>query len=206
MSAQAQLINASFLTGSILYVIIYNPVTGQFWNTTLNTGAGGWDTYNEAHWASYAISMTEYAGSGIFSAAYPAALAGGILTQEWIFKQAGGSPAPSDGPNVYESQSQGVNLVNVLGDSTSVANFLANLNVEAAGQAVAGVLTTTQMTTNLADTQPNVYVGRSLYFTSGANIRQVAAITACIQNGTTYQLTFSPVNNAPTAGDTFLVI
>lgn len=207
MSAIAQLIIATFESGLIIYVALKNAATGQWWNTTLNSGAGGWETFNAAHWASYAISTVEDAGTGIYSATYPAALAGQPAAIEFSYQQKGASPALSDGPPITQGQSQGVNLVSILGDAGSVLNMLAGLDVEMLGAAVAGTLSTTQMSTNISGvTQANVFNGRTIYFGSGANEWQASAITGGAVVAGAYVLTFDAVNNAPTAGDLFLII
>lgn len=54
-----------------------------------------WETYNSAHWTSYAIPMTELAlGTFYLSAVMPAGYQGDLWVQ--IYRQAGGSPATSD--------------------------------------------------------------------------------------------------------------
>jgi len=60
------------------------------------------------------------------------------------------------------------------------------------------------MTTNLADTTDDIYVGRLIMWSSGALLRKGAYIIG--YNGTTKMLTFGAVSVAPVAGNSFLII
>src|SRR3990172_5969050 len=72
------------------------------------------------------------------------------------------------------------------------------------GAAIAGTLSTTQMSTNLTEATDDHYNGRILIFTSGALLRQATDITA--YNGTTKVLTFTALTEAPTAADKFIIV
>lgn len=72
------------------------------------------------------------------------------------------------------------------------------------GAAIAGTLSTTQMSTNLTEATDDHYNGRILIFTSGALLRQATDITA--YNGTTKVPTFTALTEAPTAGDKFIIV
>lgn len=49
--------------GRVLYAIVYDPSQGKCWNPTLNTGAGGWQTYVAANHAQYPVALTEEGGA-----------------------------------------------------------------------------------------------------------------------------------------------
>ncbi len=192
-----------YISGRNLYVVLWNPVTGQFWNK--DTAA--WENYNQANWTHYAIPLLEYVSSGIYSVAYPAGIAAGVLSTEFVYQQNGATPVlpalPGGDSFLALMQSQGVNLQNIAGDGASVLNLQAAAGVEVRGAAVAGTLSTTQMSTTL--TQANsAFIGRVLIFTSGAAIYQATVITGFAHtNGV---LTFGAVTVAPSAADTFIIV
>ena len=72
------------------------------------------------------------------------------------------------------------------------------------GAAASGTLTTTSMTTNLTEATNSHYNGRIIIWTSGVLLRQATEITG--YNGTSKMLTFTAVTEAPTAGDTFIIV
>jgi len=72
------------------------------------------------------------------------------------------------------------------------------------GAAIAGTLSTTQMSTSLTEATDDHYLGRIVIFTSGVLLRQATDITA--YNGTTKVLTFTALTEAPTAADKFVIV
>lgn len=72
------------------------------------------------------------------------------------------------------------------------------------GAAEAGTLSTTQMTTDLAEATNDHYAGRVIIWTSGVLKDQATAITAYL--GATGMLTYTAVTEAPTAADTFIIV
>lgn len=70
--------------------------------------------------------------------------------------------------------------------------------------AAAGTLSTTQMTTTLTELTSSHYVGRVVIWTSGVLQNQASPITA--YDGGSKMLTFTAVTEAPTAGDTFIIV
>ena len=71
------------------------------------------------------------------------------------------------------------------------------------GAAIAGTLSTTEMTTDLTETTNSHYIGRLLTFTSGALNKQQTDITD--YTGSTKVLTFTALTEAPSNGDTFII-
>lgn len=194
-------IEVGFQSGATLYCVIHSPLDNKVWNT--NTLA--FETYNSANWDKYATLFTEALNSGYYSVAYPSGIVN-VVTTEAVYQRQGMVPALSDAVNgpIGLGQSQGVNLVEILGDSTATTNFKTALNSEITGSAISGVLSKTQMTTTLSDVLNNVYVGRIVIWTSGTLIRQVANITG--YNGTTKMLTFTSVTTPPSAADEFIIL
>lgn len=78
--------------------------------------------------------------------------------------------------------------------------FLAIVN----GQAAAGTLSTTQMTTNLTEATNDHYNGRVIVWVSGVLAGQATAITD--YDGATKKLTYTAITEAPTAGDKFVIV
>lgn len=70
--------------------------------------------------------------------------------------------------------------------------------------AIAGTLSTTQMTTDLDSTTDDTYNGDTLTFTSGVLRTQKTVISDYV--GSTKLLTFSAVSEAPSAGDSFTIV
>ena len=73
-----------------------------------------------------------------------------------------------------------------------------------AGAAIAGVLSTTQCTTDLTEATDDHYAGRQLLWISGALAGQAAEIAA--YNGTTFKLTYTAMTDAPSATDQFVIV
>jgi hypothetical protein len=91
----------------------------------------------------------------------------------------------------------------ISGSTAAADNLEASAEVLVTGAAVAGTLSTTQMTTNLAEATDDHYNGRLLTWTSGLLIGQQTDITD--YTGATKLLTFTAVTEAPTATDTFVI-
>jgi len=89
----------------------------------------------------------------------------------------------------------------------SVAASAANLEQGAfalqTGAAIAGTLSTTEMTTDLTEATPDHFNGRVITWTSGALSKQSTDITD--YTGSTKKLTFTAVTEAPSASDTFVI-
>lgn len=78
-------------TGQSVYVFLYNAL-GQIWN------GSAFEAYNVAHWATYAVTATEQAGSGSYIANIPSGLTPNA-NYSWIgYIKLGGSPASGDTP------------------------------------------------------------------------------------------------------------
>lgn len=197
-------IRAIFTTGANLYAVERGLVAGveQVWNPTLNAGAGGWEAYNSAHWAQYAVALTEQAGSGYFSAAFPAGI-GAVKTWETIYQRAGGAPALGD-VAVASSESQGTNVQAIAGDPTAAPTLQQALTAELTG-AAAGVPTAQVIPTTLTLPLANALAGRSIVFTSGAAINCAGRIISYAPTNGVLTLA-APLAVAPAAADTFLIV
>lgn len=191
-------IEVAYNSGATLYAIIHHP-DGRTWNNLSQI----FEAYNSAHWAQYAVPVTEQGASGYYRGVYPAAISG-VLTTELIYVQGGGSPAISDVPSIGVGQSQGQNIGALAGDAVAAANQAKACGSMITAAAISGTLTNVQMTTNLPDTTDDVYIGRIIVWTSGALLRQVANVTA--YQGSARKLTYSPVNGVPGIGDTFVIV
>lgn len=193
-----------YTPGATVYAVVRGVVAGtrQYWNKTLNAGAGGWEAYNSAHWAQYALPLTEDAGSGYFAANYPANIAGVLTTEAYYFNAV--TPTLGDAPIAPLSQSQGANVAAVGADATVAPTLQQALTSEATGVA-AGVPTVSVIPTNLANAQANSYAGRSVLFTSGAAAQCAGRIVGyAVVNGV---LTLAaPLPVAPAAGDKFVIV
>lgn len=95
--------------------------------------------------------------------------------------------------------------VTAISTSTDAADKLeASAETIEAGAAIAGTLSTTQMTTNLTEATNDHYNGRVIIWTSGVLIRQATDITD--YDGASKMLTYTAVTEAPSATDTFVIV
>lgn len=198
-----QPLEVAFSTGASLYAVIHGMVTGtrQVWNPTLNTGAGGWEAFNGAHWAQYAIPLTEQGSSGYYAATYPANI-DEVVTSEMFYNN--GTPTLGDAPITSVAYTQGRNLVGVVGDATAAGNLAASAASMQRGQA-AGLPTMSIIPTDLANAQANAYAGRSVIFTSGAAYQCAGRIIAYNPSNGTLTLA-APLPVAPAAADDFVIV
>ncbi|HDY67755.1 MAG TPA: hypothetical protein ENH85_08190 [Candidatus Scalindua sp.] len=92
-----------------------------------------------------------------------------------------------------------------ISSSTAAAdNLEASAETIIVGAAEAGTLSTTQMSSNLAEATDDHYIGRIVIWTSGVLIGQASDITD--YTGVAGVLTFTAVTEAATAADTFIIV
>ena len=193
------LIETFLASGQFPYAVIHHP-DGRVWNLTLNAGAGGWEAYNSGHWSQYAIALTEQAGSGYYSATYPAAIVD-VLTTEVLYLNA--TPTLGDVP-AGGTQTQGVSLAAVFGDASVATKMQTSLASMVRGAVAAGTLTTTSFTTNLTNPSANAYRGRSVLFATGDLAGQGGVISE--YDPLTGKLTVTGAfTEAPTVADVFVI-
>lgn len=87
--------------------------------------------------------------------------------------------------------------------ATAAARLALTLGNSPTGAAVAGTLSTTEMTSDLTAATPK-YANRVILWTSGALAGVARAASA--YDGATGKFTFAAVSGAPSVGDTFIVI
>lgn len=97
-----------------------------------------------------------------------------------------------------------VDTVQISSDTTAADNLEESATSIVTGQASAGTLSTTQMTTNLSEATDNHYIGRLIIWTSGVLLGQATNITDYAGSGGL--LTFEEVTEAPSASDTFVIL
>lgn len=195
-------IEVTFQSGATLYAILHNP-DGKVWNTS----SGAWESYNVANWALYAAALTEQGASGYYRAAYPTdADLDYVLATQVVYAQGGGTPAISDAPGITMGQSQGVSVAAIRMDMSGAENLEKSLSTEVLGVVTsAEAATTTTFTTDLTDSEPDVYPGRLVIFTSGNLFRQLGNITA--YSPTNGRITVGgPFTKAPTVADEFILV
>jgi len=202
----------SAASGQTVYAVYVTSVDGKV------ADASALVAYSSGNWSDYAYSSPEQAGSGRYIAPVPGFLPDGHY-YGIAYLQLGGSPAIGDTPidiqqfDILNGAVVGAGVavdVSSIGGSSSAATSLKNNALTSvSGAAASGTLTTTQMTTNLVATVENIYAGRVIYFTSGANTGRAALVTAYAVTGG--KLTFlaynnQPISSAPIAGDTFIIL
>lgn len=120
-----------------------------------------------------------------------------------------GSVTGNVGGNVVGSVASVAATVNadaikVNGSASAAAKLaLAAVGI-VSGAAIAGTLSTTQMTTDLTEATNDHYVDATIVWTSGALAGQRKAITS--YNGTSKVLTYDAATDAPSAADTFVIV
>ncbi len=102
-----------------------------------------------------------------------------------------------------------VDAIKVITDAlgaTAAANLALSMSNAGlpSGAAVAGTLSITQMTTDLAEATDDHYIGRTVIWTSGNLAGQGSDITDYL--GSTGMLTYTTVTEPPVATDTFIII
>jgi len=184
-------------SGLTLYAVAHHP-DGTVWNTATSE----WEAFSAGNWSLYATYLAEQGASGYYRAIHPVSDET-ILVTEAVYVQGGGSPSQGDAPASGIGQSQGSAIGAVMYSRIAAANMAKNLDIMKSGLAVAGTLTTTQMSTNLRDSY-DAYKGRLLVWTSGTLIRRATYIAHF--DPATLVLTFGQVERAPVVGDAFLII
>lgn len=95
-------------------------------------------------------------------------------------------------------------VVAISGSTAAADNLESSALTIATGEAAAGTLSTTQMTTNLPEDTDDHFNGRIIIWTSGVLFQQATDITD--YDGASKMLTFTAVTEAPTASDTFVIV
>lgn len=210
------MIEAFVSSGSVVYAVLRNA-SGQIWSVS----GSAWVTINLSNWANYVIALSDD-GSGYYTASMPAVAAGRYTIL--LYQQNGGSPDPTNDDHIGNSNGNwtgsaweagwstasrsltgGVDVTSVNGSSTAAARLAISAASMVSGAAASGTLSVSQMTTNLAATLANVYVGRVIYFTTGNLTGRVAAISAYAVSGGKLSF-FTPLPQAPVAGDQFIIV
>lgn len=94
--------------------------------------------------------------------------------------------------------------VNAIGDSTLAATQLALSAAEIESGICEGTPSVTNITTDLAETQDDIYIGRTIIMTSGNARGEMTDITDYV--GSTGELIVTALANAPAVSDTFILI
>ena len=199
----SQPVLTQYLSGKNLYVVEY--LAGQFWNKS----TPAWESYNQSDWSHYAIPFVEYTSSGIYLATFPAGIAAGSLTTEFVYLQNGVTPLlpglPGGDSFLTLMQSQGANLQTIAGDGTAPIHMAAAADVIISNGVVgSGTISSSSFPTNLPSAPAQAYVGRVIAFTSGICIGQETNITA--YNPTGGVVTVTALTDGPSASDTFVVL
>lgn len=92
----------------------------------------------------------------------------------------------------------------ISGDSTAADNLEASAETIVTGGAITGTLTTTTFTTNLTEATDDHYIGRIVLFRTGVLAGQGSDITD--YTGATKLITVTAMTEAPSNGDTFVII
>ena len=162
-----------------------------------------WSRSVLANLADYFTLYTEIDSTGVYVGLYPDNFLLDVLPIEASYQQQGVSPAlPDDLPIASLGSSQGASVAAITNDVVAASNLAKNAASQQQGVVQTGANTTSQIVTLLTGAD-NVYNGRVLILTSGAQAKQTAIVTGFVNS--TGILSFTPIASAPTPGDSFLV-
>lgn len=187
---------------------INNDTEGYGWFSGVATGVLPWIGpvigFRASGLNDLLIESAYSATRGLTGTALPNAAAdaaGGVIVSD-----AGGLDADATiGALTYTVANKvDANVTHISGDSTAADNQEAALETIVTGAAEAGTLSVTQMTTDLSEATDDHYGGLTLGFRTGNLAGQKTRITAYV--GATGLLTFDELTEAPTAGDTFVIL
>ena len=94
--------------------------------------------------------------------------------------------------------------ITAISTSTTAADNLEKSTLQIIPGAAEGTPSTTVIQTDLAETQDDIYIGRTMIFTSGAAKDEATDITDYV--GSTGTVTVTALANAPSAADTFIIV
>ncbi len=119
----------------------------------------------------------------------------------WSIKQ-GTPPRYTKG----EIRMADINVHHISASREAATDFRAAVITVVRGKAVAGTLTLTEMTTDLAETTVNRYRGRAMYWEDGPLKDEQTEILASLGPVGGGKLTFKQVTVSPVAGNSFVIV
>lgn len=200
-----QPIETIYQTGQTLYAVVRGVVSGsrQVWNTTLNSGSGGWETYSSGHWSQYAIAMTEE-NLGYYYCSFPAGISN-VITTETLWLQGGGSPTLGD-TGIGIGQSQGENVVGIAGDATAPTVQTSALLTMLTGTVVTGSLTAMSFSTDVVNANINFCQGRAILFLLGSSLANQGGTIISYDPNTQIITVAASFTSAPVNADSFIIV
>lgn len=194
-------IETTYSSGAILYAIVHHT-DGRVWDNV----AQGYEVFNDANWASYAVLMAEQGTSGYYRALFPAAAGGDFLTTEVVYQQASGAPSTIDAPATGIGQSQGVDVAAIAKSVVAASRLAISLGGMVTGSITSAVTATaTAFPTTLDNTLTDAYQGRLVLFASGALKDQVGTISHYDVAVGLLTMT-GPFTEAPGVADAFIIV
>ena len=113
-------------------------------------------------------------------------------------------PATLSGLSTFDATTDTVDVGAIDGSTTAAARLSDSAETMVLGAAITGTLSTTEMSTDLTEATDDHYNGRVIIWTSGVLVNQATDITD--YNGTTKALTYTATTEAPSNGDTFIIV
>ncbi len=106
--------------------------------------------------------------------------------------------------SLFSTDKLQVDAVQINSVAAAAAQLAKSAQMIISGAAEAGTLSTTQMTSDLAEATDNHYRGRVVIWTSGVLLGQASGITA--YQGSDGMLTYGATTEAPSATDAFIIV
>lgn len=111
---------------------------------------------------------------------------------------------PSGTLSDFDEATDTVDVGKINADATAAAQLAKSAVAIESGAAIAGTLSTTQMSTDLTEATNDHYIGRVVIWTTGVLTNQASDITDYV--GVNGVLTFTAVTDAPSATDKFVIL
>lgn len=170
-------------------------------NNAITAAAIGADAIGASELATDAITEIR-TGLGLASANLDTQLAKLDVIDDFLDTEIAAIKAKTDQLD-FNSGAVDANILQVNDNATAAANMSTAAQAMLTG-ALVGTPSTTVLETNLTETNDDQFIGRVLFMTSGTCIRQAVEITD--YDGATKTLTVAPLTDAPSAGNTFIIV
>jgi hypothetical protein len=186
--------------------------TGAFL-TQLATSSGDWSDFNKATDSLEKIYDKEVdveTDTQDIQSRLPAALISGRMSSDAV-ALSGDTVAANNAELFFDGTGYAGGTIKLQTDAVAISgsteaadNLEASAEVIVTGTAQTGTLSTTQMTTDLTEATDDHYIGRVIIWTSGVLQDQATDITDYA--GANGLLTYTAVTEAPSNGDTFIIV
>jgi hypothetical protein len=188
------------------YILVPADADVETWNNTAVTGDGDWAAQKAETVLILADTnelQTDWADAGRLDAILDAIKA---VTDAVPDSGAMTSIAQASALTTVDTVVDAIKVITDALGATAAANLALSMGAAGCvtGAAEAGTLSTTVMTSDLAEATDDHYIGRAIIWTSGVLLGQASDLTD--YSGTAGAVTYTAVTEAPSAGDAFIIV